>query len=478
MIPLFKTEIDLFLSLRLFFLTFTFSFFTIDSMLTSRVKISFRAVKQQYRCFSITPSRALKLKSFNDTHITLTEVIKGRPTTEEVKFRNLFLRDACTSLESVDASTSQKTFSTAQLPADLAIKSALVDCQDEVLKVEWSDGCKSEYSIPFLERNATLAGRREFRHLDKPYTLWDAIDEPLTADQIPKIDYQEYMNNPDVLGNAVKALHDFGVVYLANLPEQTGIIDKTGQGAFDLVATTDQPALVENIASRIGYVKETFYGRSWNVISVPQAKNVAYTSVYLPLHMDLLYYESPPGVQLLHIIRNSTTGGESLFADSFAAATHVLRTDPEAYDALTRMPVSYHYDNDGYHYYYSRPVVVEDAHGGINPSTGRNYISAINYSPPFQGPLDAFAPGSGFTDKEVDAFLRGLRAFEHYIEDKKNQIEFKMEENCCVVFMNRRALHARNEFDPSSGYRWFRGTYVDIGAYQSRLRVSSGLTRH
>lgn len=435
---------------------------------------------RQHRFFSVSGVQALKIKSNDDANITLSEVFEDRPL-EQVKFRNFFLRDACTNSESVDISTSQKTFSTAQLPTNLSIKSAQVSQNGsgaQLLDINWSDGCSSQYSVPFLERNATHTGTRNFRHLDKPYKLWDSIGKSLTAEVIPKIDYEDYMTKPEAVNYAVQSLHDFGVVYVSGMPDQTGVVDKSGKGDFDLVSTKEEPALVEEIAKRIGYVKETFYGRSWNVISVPEAKNVAYTSVYLPLHMDLLYYESPPGIQLLHVIKNSTIGGESLFADSFAAATHVLRTDPEAYDALTRVPISYHYDNDGYHYYYSRPLVVEDANGTVNPETGRKFIHTVNYSPPFQGPLDALAPGSEFSDAEINAFLRGLRSFESYIEDKVNQIEFKMEENCCVIFMNRRALHARNEFEPGSGYRWFRGTYLDLDSYQSKLRVANGLTRH
>ncbi|KAF5115680.1 hypothetical protein DV454_002146 [Geotrichum candidum] len=433
-----------------------------------------RATSTSARQFASSARRALKLHQFDARNITLTELLPEQPE-QEIQFRNFFLRDACTSAESVDVSTSQKNFSTARVPADIKAVAASVNPDNGALEITWSDGASSKYTQAFLRRNATLQGRRHFRHLDMHYTLWDKVPK-LSAEIIHKIEYKDFIENPN---SVVQALHDLGIAYIVNVPEQTGIIDntKTG-GTFGLEGTAEKPVMVEQIANRIGYVKETFYGRSWNVVSVPDAKNVAYTSVYLPLHMDLCYYESPPGVQLLHVIKNSTTGGESLFADSFAAVSHIARTDPEAYDALKEIPISYHYDNDGYHYYYSRPLVVEDPYGGIDPNTNRPYLKVVNYSPPFQGPLDAIAPGSPYSDAQVDAFVRGLRAFEDYIEEKQNQIEFKMEENCCVLFMNRRTLHARNEFDKESGERWFRGTYIDLDAYQSKLRVANNLTRH
>jgi hypothetical protein len=45
---------------------------------------------------------------------------------------------------------------------------------------------------------------------------------------------------------------------------------------------------VEQVAGRIGPIRETFYGASWDVKSVPNAKNIAYTSLFLGFHMDLM----------------------------------------------------------------------------------------------------------------------------------------------------------------------------------------------
>jgi len=50
---------------------------------------------------------------------------------------------------------------------------------------------------------------------------------------------------------------------------------------------TDETA-VEAIAEKLGPVKNTFYGKTWDVKDKPMAENVAYTNVFLDLHMDLL----------------------------------------------------------------------------------------------------------------------------------------------------------------------------------------------
>jgi alpha-ketoglutarate-dependent taurine dioxygenase len=271
------------------------------------------------------------------------------------------------------------------------------------------------------------------------------------------------MNDVKILFQALEALERDGLVLITGVPDRAS---QDGSG----------PITVEDIALRVGYIKDTFYGRSWDVVSTPDAKNVAYTSVYLPLHMDLCYYESPPGIQLLHVIENSASGGESVFADSYAAALHILATDPQAYDALTKIPVTYHYVNDGHHYYFSRPTIVENPSGPIDPTTGRRPVSHLNYSPPFQGPLDAIATanddsGCGFSDSTVAAFMRGLREFEKYIESQENQLTAKIPNGTCMLFQNRRILHGRREFTSDAGRRWLKGTYLDIDCFESKLRT-------
>ena len=43
--------------------------------------------------------------------------------------------------------------------------------------------------------------------------------------------------------------------------------------------------------------------QTFDVISTPKPINVAYSTVGLDFHMDLIYYESPPGLQFLHCLR-------------------------------------------------------------------------------------------------------------------------------------------------------------------------------
>jgi alpha-ketoglutarate-dependent taurine dioxygenase len=49
--------------------------------------------------------------------------------------------------------------------------------------------------------------------------------------------------------------------------------------------------------------------------------------------------------------------------------------------------------------------------------------------------------------------------------------EYRMEEGDCVIFDNRRVLHARRAFEADKGERWLKGAYLDRDVYASKLSV-------
>lgn len=167
-------------------------------------------------------------------------------------------------------------------------------------------------------------------------------------------------------------------------------------------------------------------------------------------------------------MKNDATGGSSIFSDSFRAVYALRSTKPEYFSSLTKFPVTFHYKNDGQHYHYSRPMVVlsED---GTGTSRLDKKIDHVNWSPPFQAPFE-----EGCEDTiggQWRQWFRAAKAFAGEVEHPDNVFELTLREGECVLFANRRVLHGRREFDPSSGDRWLRGTYLDIDAYRSKLRV-------
>jgi len=51
--------------------------------------------------------------------------------------------------------------------------------------------------------------------------------------------------------------------------------------------TSDEHCEVKRLAERFGEIRETLYGKIWNVRSYVGSKNIAFTDLHLGLHMDI-----------------------------------------------------------------------------------------------------------------------------------------------------------------------------------------------
>lgn len=167
------------------------------------------------------------------------------------------------------------------------------------------------------------------------------------------------------------------------------------------------------------------------------------------------YFESPPGLQFLHCLENSVIGGESLFVDAYKAVEILKAKHPKDFDILTRIPVTFHYNNDGHHLQYRRTTLVKD---------DLNEWCQVFYAPPFQGPLD-------IDEKDVAPFYDAFRKFEDTLKDESLVYTTLLREGDCVIFANRRVLHGRAEFNAESGKRHLKGTYVDWDDFRDKLRT-------
>jgi gamma-butyrobetaine dioxygenase len=366
-------------------------------------------------------------------------------------FDNIFLRDSCTCAKCVDTSTRQKRFDSADIPSNIRVREMKSRSTGHVI-LTW------KHDVPgFGPDHTTIL----------PYKwLKQAPHSPVThayeggkyawhksglSSQMKNFDYKEYMSDDKVLFHLLQQLQSHGIAFIKNLPEAESSVIET--------------------ANRIGPLKNTFYGETWDVRSVSNAKNVAYTDVHLGFHMDLLYMQQPPRLQLLHCLRASEEGGVSLFSDSYRAMQQLYELDQSAFWALVNTPVNFHYDNDNHHYFRSRRTFqLQEGITKIPEATDRvwKYMEAVNWAPPFQAPFN-HTKGDAALAKRVRKWHEAAQTFRDLTELNWAVFKRQMEPGECVIFDNRRILHARTAF--AGGERWLRGAYLDDDPYLSKMRV-------
>jgi len=174
-------------------------------------------------------------------------------------------------------------------------------------------------------------------------------------------------------------------------------------------------------------------------------------------------------------------GGTSIFVDALKASHTLFHANREHFGILTRTPVAFQYLNDGHHLYMQHPTIQLEHAKDINystpssSSTSPSSISHINYSPPFQGPLPLSTPPE---------FYNALKHFSEILNDPANRYTYTLREGDCVLFDNRRVLHARTGFHETgeaegirfgnggeTTNRWLKGCYLEADAVADRMRI-------
>jgi hypothetical protein len=229
---------------------------------------------------------------------------------------------------------------------------------------------------------------------------------------------------------------------------------------------------VVQLASAISRPQATIYGPdTFDVVSVPEPINIAYSPMGLPLHQDLVYYESPPGLQLLHCIDFADTvqGGESTLLDGMVILEEFREAHPRHFQILCTVPTLFqkvHYTRDEpVHMMYHRPLITVNGWGRI---------TQFMWAPPFEGPLPNYGPA--ITAAYYEAYCELARV----IDNSSATHEFRLTAGDIITFNNRRVLHGRRPFastDRTTPRRHLQGVYVNIDEFKSKYQVLSQTAR-
>ncbi|MDA8937197.1 TauD/TfdA family dioxygenase [Candidatus Pelagibacter sp.] len=340
---------------------------------------------------------------------------------EESKFNYLWLRDNCPSAH--DKDSRHRMFNILNVSTNISPKTYNIN-NNGSLEIEWSEGGhKSSYDSIWLRENCyTIKNKNKYI---SPYKLWDnSLQNNLKSIEI---DYEEIINSEEGLVKWLELLHYTGIAIVKNAPVEKNSGFK--------------------VLNKISHTRETFFKTPFEVINIPKPNNSAYTAHALKNHMDLPWFENPPGYQFLHCLINSAKGGNSSAVDAFAVADYLRKNEKEIFDILVNTPLKFR-DKD-----YTQEAIRSFYGSAISLTKDGDY-NDIRYSIATLDALDCHP------DK-MDSVYKALHRFGNLLHDAKFQINFRLEPGDIFSFNNRRLLHGRTEFDPNSGHRHLQGYYMD-----------------
>jgi len=343
--------------------------------------------------------------------------------TETLELGAMWLRDSCTDAESRDLVSGQRLFGITDLPVDLRVESASTD-DDELEVVFAPGGHRAVFGVADLFDEARSARRDERNEEGK--RLWHRASDLGPVTRVP---WPAYLADRTT---ALRAVVRDGFALLSEVPTREG--------------------MVTEVAETFGFVRETNYGRIFDVRMEEHATNLAFTGRAISPHTDNPYRDPVPTLQLLHCLTNAAVGGDSGLVDGFAAAATLREADPEAFEVLTRTRVRYRFDSSDTHLVALAPMIGLDAAGLIREIRFNNRSLQVM-------PLGL---------DEGRAFYSAYRTFAELLLEPDRQLNFRLVPGDCLVFDNTRLLHARTGFD-AAGARHLQGTYADLDGLLSTM---------
>ncbi|MBZ9740354.1 MULTISPECIES: clavaminate synthase family protein [unclassified Mesorhizobium] len=291
----------------------------------------------------------------------------------------------------------------------------------------WQDGHVSHYDAAALADHVDGSGPARFRPC-----LWNSD----LSGRLGRFGFDAVVADDEALFASLQALRDQGIAMLTGVPAET--------------------EATARVAGRYGPIRETSYGKVFDLISRPDARVAGETARAQIPHTDEPFRYAPPGFIFFHAIRTGAgSGGTSLMVDGFQVAELMRARTPELFDLLTRHGVTFHREHEGEVFFSAEAHVISlDVAGAV---TGIRYNDRC--LAPQWAPVD-----------RIDGLIEALAELTRLIRDPQNQFQHQLQPGEVLVFDNQRVLHGRTEFDPSLAVRHLRSCNIDRDGVHSAFR--------
>lgn len=360
------------------------------------------------------------------SHLTI-ETPAGRQ-----RFHAIWLRDNAGDPETRAAGSGQRLIALGDIPADTRIEAAAID--DGALTVCFApEGKTVAYDLGWLAMHAY--DRAETRRPGWTAPGIETWDARLMAD-VPTGDFARLAQRSDDLRDWLGVVTKYGFGKVVNGPIESGTLFR--------------------IVDLFGYVRETNYGRHFEVRTEVNPTNLAFTGLGLQAHTDNPYRDPVPTVQVLYCLESSAAGGENMVVDGFAAAQRLRDENPDYFDVLARHCARFEYAGEEGVCLTSRRPMIELAPDGelIALRFNNRSLAAVT-----DVPFDRMA-----------AWYAAYRRLGEIIDDPAMEVSFRLDPGEAFVVDNTRVLHARKGYS-GTGSRWLQGCYSDKDGLRSTYRA-------
>ena len=349
-----------------------------------------------------------------------------------LRFHAIWLRDNSQSADTRDPGNGQRLITMSDISVETVLTEARLD-NGQLNLTFGPNGHTCSYDAAWLAENAYDAKpAAKSGDLAEGVAPWDA---DLNAN-VPLGDFPELSESTEALRDWLAAVRKYGFAKVTNLPVEEGNLFK--------------------IVDLFGYIRETNYGRHFEVRTEVNPVNLAFTGLGLQAHTDNPYRDPVPTLQVLSCLENSADGGENMVVDGFACAKRLQAEDPRGFDLLSKYTARFVYEGSSDVALHSRRPMIELAPDGV--------LQGVRFN------SRSIAPLTDIPFDDMADYYAAYKRLSDIIDDEAMEVTFKLAPGEAFIVDNTRVMHARKGYS-GEGYRWLQGCYADKDGLLSTLRA-------
>ena len=339
-----------------------------------------------------------------------------------LRFHAIWLRDNAQDPQTRAPGNGQRLIALRDIPSDTRITNASVD--GDVLCVTFSpEGKTVEFRADWLLAHAYDGTPQSNRGwVSDDISTWDAG----LQSEVPTGCLPELNERGAAFADWIERVARYGFGKIEGGPIEEGAL-------FQVV-------------DLFGYVRETNYGKLFEVRTEVNPSNLAFTGLGLQAHTDNPYRDPVPTLQVLFCLESSAAGGENMVVDGFACAHRLQAENPAYFDVLAQYCARFEYAGENGVCLTSRRPLIEVAPDGelIGVRFNNRSLGAVT-----DVPFD-----------KMDLWYAAYRRLGEIIDDPAMEVVFRLDPGEAFVVDNTRVLHARKAYS-GTGKRWLQGCYAD-----------------
>lgn len=189
------------------------------------------------------------------------------------------------------------------------------------------------YHLRDMQQSVFLENFRNSSFITKQ--LWN--NSEIQSHKYARVSLNDYLSSDNIAKELLASIMTYGIAFIENVP-------------------TNLPS-TELAIKRLFAVQKTLFGEMYTLTDAKDHEDSAYSRDGLLAHNDNTYFNDPAGLQVMHCLEHTGSGGETILVDGFRAIKQLKKKNPDAFEWLCTANVPAEYIESGHYFKHYDPII-------------------------------------------------------------------------------------------------------------------------